>query len=419
MLASAAMTRANSPDAAEQLRILASGTQQIIPQAEFVTKLERSVASGSGLRIKFGIDPSSADIHIGHAVVLRKLRRFQQLGHTAVLIIGDFTGRVGDPTGRNETRKALTEAEVRENAQTYVEQVRRILLPEPLEIVWNSEWLEALGTAGMLGLASQMTVARMLERDDFAKRYASGLPISMIEFCYPLLQGYDSVAVRADVELGGTDQTFNLLVGRDFQQRWGQEPQVALTMPLLEGLDGVQKMSKSLGNAVGIADPPEDMYGKLMSVPDPLLGKYLRLTTDLDPSEVDVLESQAAAGGKAAAEAKRRLAHEVTAIYHGADAAAAAAARFDRVHVQHDAPDEIAEKAIPADAIEGGRVHLARLLSSLGLASGTSDARRKIQGRGVRLDGTTIEDEKATFDPSELHGKVLQVGKRSFVKLIA
>ncbi|MGH2668733.1 MAG: tyrosine--tRNA ligase, partial [bacterium] len=380
-------------------------------------KLERSVAGGTPLRVKLGIDPSSPDIHIGHAVVLRKLRRFQQLGHTAVLIIGDFTGMVGDPTGRSETRNALTAEEVRANAQTYVEQVRRILLPEPLEVVWNSEWLGALGTEGLLRLASQMTVARMLERDDFAKRYAAGKPISIIEFCYPLLQGYDSVAVRADVELGGTDQTFNLLVGRDLQQRDGQEPQVALVTPLLEGLDGEQKMSKSLGNYIGVTDPPEDMYGKCMRVPDRLLGKYLRLATDLDPADVDVIERAAAAGGKAAADAKRRLAHEVTAIYHGPEAAEAAATRFDRVHVERAMPKEVPDRDIPADAVENGRVQLARLLVALGFAKTTSDARRLIRGRGVRLDGEVLEDEKATHDVGTLKGKVLQVGKRHFALL--
>ncbi|MGH2829912.1 MAG: tyrosine--tRNA ligase [Actinomycetota bacterium] len=400
-------------DAAEQFRLLSSGAE-IIPQAEFRSKLERSVAGGTPLRVKLGIDPSSPDIHIGHAVVLRKLRRFQQLGHTAVLIIGDFTGMVGDPTGRSETRNALTAEEVRANAQTYVEQVRRILLPEPLEVVWNSEWLGALGTEGLLRLASQMTVARMLERDDFAKRYAAGKPISIIEFCYPLLQGYDSVAVRSDVELGGTDQTFNLLVGRDLQQRAGLQPQVALVTPLLEGLDGEQKMSKSLGNYVGVTDAPEDMFGKLMSVPDRLLGKYLRLATDLDPAEVDALESSASGGGKAAADAKRRLAREVTAIYHGADAGAGAEARFDRVYRERAMPEQIAEVQIPAT---GDRIMLANLIVELGILPSTSEARRMMKQGGVRLNDQPLTDPNAAGTPNELRGKVLRVGKHHFVRL--
>ena len=406
-----------APETARQLRILTSGVDRIVPEDEFVRKLDRAVATGTGLRVKLGIDPSSPDIHIGHGVPLRMLRRFQQLGHTAVLIIGDFTGQVGDPTGRSDTRRALTEDEVRENGRTYEAQAKRILLPERLEVVRNSEWLGALGTSGLLQLASRMTVARMLERDDFSKRYTSGKPISIVEFMYPLLQGHDSVVVRADVEIGGTDQLFNLLVGRDLQQRDGQEPQVALTLPLLEGLDGELKMSKSFGNYVGITDPPGEMYGKLMSVPDRLLGKYLRLTTDLHPDDVEAIERSADTGGKAAADAKRRLAHEVTAIYHGEDAARDAAAHFDRIHVERDLPTEIPERDIPAEAIQDGAVPLARLIAVLGLATGTSDARRKIEGRGVRVDGDVVSDPKASFAAAALAGKVIQVGKRAFVKI--
>jgi len=406
-----------APETARQLRILTSGVDRIVPEDEFVRKLDRAVATGTGLRVKLGIDPSSPDIHIGHGVPLRMLRRFQQLGHTAVLIIGDFTGQVGDPTGRSDTRRALTEDEVRENGRTYEAQAKRILLPERLEVVRNSEWLGALGTSGLLQLASRMTVARMLERDDFSKRYTSGKPISIVEFMYPLLQGHDSVVVRADVEIGGTDQLFNLLVGRDLQQRDGQEPQVALTLPLLEGLDGELKMSKSFGNYVGITDPPGEMYGKLMSVPDRLLGKYLRLATDLHPDDVEAIERSADTGGKAAADAKRRLAHEVTAIYHGEDAARDAAAHFDRIHVERDLPTEIPERDIPAEAIQDGAVPLARLIAVLGLATGTSDARRKIEGRGVRVDGDVVSDPKASFAAAALAGKVIQVGKRAFVKI--
>lgn len=406
-----------APETAEQLKILTSGVDRVVPEDEFIRKLDRAITSGTGLRVKLGIDPSSPDIHIGHGVPLRMLRRFQQLGHTAVLIIGDFTGQVGDPTGRSETRKALTADEVAANGRTYEDQARKILLPERLEVVRNSEWLGALGTTGLLQLASRMTVARMLERDDFSNRYKGGQPISIVEFLYPLLQGHDSVVVRADVELGGTDQLFNLLVGRDLQVRDGQEPQVALTLPLLEGLDGELKMSKSYGNYVGITDAPEDMYGKLMSVPDRLLGKYLRLTTDLHPDQIESIESSARSGGKAAADAKRRLAHEVTAIYHGAGPAQDAAAHFDRIHVERETPADMPEHPIPAEAIQDGMVNLARLITALGLATGTSDARRKIEGRGVRVGGEVVEDPKASFDPAGLAGMVIQVGKRSFVRI--
>ncbi|GAC1417757.1 MAG: tyrosine--tRNA ligase [Actinomycetota bacterium] len=406
-----------SPVAEEQYRALSSGVDRIVPDAEFRAKLHRSIETGVPLRVKFGIDPSSPDIHIGHAVPLRVLRRFQSFGHTAVLIIGDYTGRVGDPTGRNETRKALTAEQVDANATTYLDQVGRILLPEPLEIVRNSTWLGALGTDGMLKLAGQMTVARMLERDDFAKRYASGQPISIVEFCYPLLQGYDSVAGRSDVELGGSDQLFNLLVGRDLQSRDGQSQQVAFTLPLLEGLDGTLKMSKSYGNYVGVAEPADEMYGKLMSVPDSLLGKYLRLATDLPLDEVERVESSAKAGGKAAADAKRRLALEVTTLYHDTHAATAAADHFNRVHVDRSFPDEIPIKPIPADAIEGGLIALPRLLAVVGLAASTSKARSLIEGGAVRIDGETVSDPKAAFDPATLVGKVLQAGKRAFVRI--
>lgn len=406
-----------SAEAERQYRILASGVDRIVPDAEFRAKLEQSVSTGVPLRVKFGIDPSSPDIHIGHAVPLRLLKRFQQLGHTAVLIIGDYTGRVGDPTGRSETRKALTADEVERNAQTYLEQVGRILLPSPLEIVRNSSWLGALGTDGMLRLAAQMTVARMLERDDFANRYRTGQPISIVEFCYPLLQGYDSVAVRADVEIGGTDQLFNLLVGRDLQVRESQPPQAVFTLPLLEGLDGAQKMSKSLGNYVGVSDPADEMFGKLMSVPDSLLGKYLRLTTDLDPSEVEMLERECAAGGKSAANAKRRLAREVTTLYHGAESADAASLRFDRVHVERSMPDDIPERALPSDLAGQASIPLPALLVALGFAGSTSQARQLIAQRAVRLDGVVLEDPTIMIDTASLPGTVLQAGKRSYVRI--
>jgi tyrosyl-tRNA synthetase len=411
------MPPAMAADAREQLRILAYGASAIIPEDEFADRLERSVSTGVPLRVKLGIDPSSPDIHLGHAVPLRKLRRFQEFGHTAVLIIGDFTGRVGDPSGQSAMRRALSADEVATNAATYVDQARRILLPERLEVRHNSEWLGAMGVDGLLRLAAQATVAQMLERDDFANRYAGGRPISIVEFLYPLLQGQDSVAIRADVELGGTDQTFNLLVGRDLQGRSGQEPQIAFTLPLLEGLDGVQKMSKSLGNYVGIADPPDEMFGKLMRVPDHLIGKYLRLATDLDPAEIEAIEASAGSGGPAAGAAKRRLAAEVVRLYYGAGEAERAEQHFDRLHKEHELPDYIADAAIPGDAVADGRVQLPRLLVGVGLARSTSQARDLIEQGGVSIDREPISALELPLE--RVAGRVLQVGKRGFRRLLA
>jgi tyrosyl-tRNA synthetase len=401
--------------ASEQLRILSSGAAAIIPESDFAQKLDRAVSTGTPLRVKLGIDPSTPDIHIGHAVPLRKLRRFQDLGHVAVLIIGDFTGQVGDPSGQSATRKALTADAVSANAATYVEQARRILLPDRLEVRRNSEWLAAMGVDGLLRLAGLVTVAQLLERDDFRKRYDSGQPISVVEFLYPLLQGQDSVEIRSDVELGGTDQTFNLLVGRDLQGRAGQEPQVAFTLPLLEGLDGVQKMSKSLGNYVGIAEPPEEMFGKLMSVPDHLIGKYLRLATDLDPTDIEALEKEASAGGPAVATVKRRLAREIVTLYHGAEAAEAARRRFDQIHVSHELPDEIETVPVPAHTIRDGLVHMPALLVAHGLAGSTSKARDQIEQGGVRLDDEPVTELDLPLE--RVTGRVLRVGRRRFRRL--
>jgi tyrosyl-tRNA synthetase len=411
------MPPAMGVSAQEQLRILSSGAAAIIPEDEFAKRLERSVSTGVPLRVKLGIDPSSPDIHLGHAVPLRKLRRFQDFGHTAVLIIGDFTGQVGDPSGQSAMRRALGADEVAANAATYVDQARRILDPERLEVRHNSEWLGTMGVEGLLRLAAQATVAQMLERDDFARRYADGRPISIVEFLYPLLQAQDSVAIRSDVELGGTDQTFNLLVGRDLQGRSGQEPLIAFTLPLLEGLGGVQKMSKSLGNYIGIADPPEDMFGKLMRVPDDLIGKYLRLTTDLDPAEIDALEADAKAGGPGAGRAKRRLASGVVTLYHGAAAAAQAEQLFDRLHKEHELPDEVTEATIPPDAVADGRVQMPRLIHRVGLADSTSKARDLIKQGAVKLDQTPVTELELPTE--KVAGRVLQVGKRGFRRLLA
>ena len=311
---------------AEQARVLSSGAAEISPPGGLLERLTAAAAEGRPLRAKLGIDPSSAHLTLGHAVVLRKLAQFQRFGHTVVLIIGNFTGLVGDPSGRSQTRRLQTEAEVAEHARTYLEQVGRVLDVDAAEVRWNAEWLARMSFADVARLASHVTVAKLLERDDFRNRYTAGQPISLVEFLYPLMQGMDSVAIQADLELGGTDQTFNLHVGRDLQRAHGQPGQVVLTMPLLPGTDGVQKMSKSLDNGIYLDEPPQVQYGKLMRIPDQVVPEYLRLTTDLDPAEVEALAAQAAAGGAAARDVKRRLAREVVALYHGPEAAGAAPA---------------------------------------------------------------------------------------------
>ncbi|MGH2681601.1 MAG: tyrosine--tRNA ligase [Actinomycetota bacterium] len=396
-----------------QLEVLLSGAAEVIP----VEELERRLGAGRPLRAKLGIDPSRPDLHLGHAVVLRKLRQLQDLGHTAVLIIGDFTGLVGDPTGQSETRPLLTPEQMEENARTYLEQAEKVLDMERAEVRRNSEWLAGLTFADVIGLAEHLTVARLLERDDFSERHRSGKPISLVEFLYPLMQGYDSVAVRADVEMGGTDQTFNLLVGRDIQRAHGQEPQVVFTMPLLMGTDGSRKMSKSFDNHVGLTEPPEEQFGKVMSIPDELVGPWLRLCTTLEPSEVDAVERGLAEGALHPAEQKRRLARAIVALYHGEETARAVEQRFDLVHREHLIPEDVEEVEIPSDALRDGTVWLPRLLAVTGLASSNAEARRLVEHGGVRLDGEPVTDPDAEFGPEELSGRVLQVGRRRFLRL--
>ncbi len=400
-------------DPNEQLEGLLRGAAEVIPTHELLEKLRL----GRPLRVKLGIDPSRPDLHLGHAVVLRKLRQFQEYGHTAVLIIGDFTGRVGDPSGQSETRPFLTEDEIEANAKTYFDQAGLVLDVERAEIRHNSEWLAKLSMPDVLKLTASYTVARMLERDDFRTRYQEQKPISVVEFLYPLMQAMDSVAIEADVEMGGTDQTFNLLVGRDVQRAYGQEPQVVFTMPLLEGTDGVRKMSKSFENAVALTDPPDEMFGGLMSIPDGLIVPYLRLLSDIDESELAATGGEVASGGVGAAAAKRRLAREVVDRYHGTGSGSDAEARFDRVHREREIPDDLPDVPLPASSIEGGLVWLPRLLVELGLAASHAKARQLIQQGGVRLDGETVPDPSLELDPDQLTGRVLQVGRRSFVRL--
>jgi tyrosyl-tRNA synthetase len=389
-------------DPREQFERLVRNAAEVVPRDELLQRL----SLGRPLRVKLGIDPSRPDLHLGHAVVLRKLQEFQELGHVAALIIGDFTGLVGDPSGQSETRPMLTPEEMAANAETYLAQAGLVLDVERAEIHRNSEWLAALSMADVLRLTSHSTVARMLERDDFRARYAQGKPISVVEFLYPLMQAYDSMAIRADVEMGGTDQTFNLLVGRDIQRAYGQEPQVVFTMPLLEGTDGVRKMSKSFDNWVGLTDAPDEMFGKLMSIPDQLMPRYFELCTssEFDPSAHPNAE-------------KHRLAREIVALYQGADAAFRAEDRFDTVHRRGEVPDHVTELPLPAGAISDGRVYLPRLLAEYGLVRSNSEGRRQIEQGGVRLDGEAVSDAELERSPDELVGRIVQVGKRRFVRI--
>lgn len=392
---------------------LLAGSAEVVPAGE----LERKLALGRPLRVKLGLDPTAPVVTLGWAVVLHKLRQFQEAGHVAVLIVGDFTARVGDPSGKTETRPRLAKDEVRGYADRLLDQFWKVLDPERTEVRYNAEWLEPMDIEAILRLTASTTVARMLERDDFAKRYAQGRPISIMEFLYPLLQGMDSVAVEADVELGGRDQTFNLLVGRDLQREYGQEPQVALTTPLLVGTDGVQKMSQSVGNFIAITDAPDEMFGKLVRVPDELIATYRLLALDFfrDPAEAERVERGLADGSLEPWREKRRLAREIVDLYQGKGTGSAAEERFDRVHRERELPDEIPSKAIPADLVVDGRVYLPKLLAVLGLADSASRGRSLLDQGGVRLDGQRQVDVEAPVE--RLRGAVLQVGRRGFVRL--
>jgi tyrosyl-tRNA synthetase len=393
-----------TPTPDEQLKRLCRGAAEVIPADELKTK----ISSGRPLRVKLGLDPTAKHVTLGWAVVLRKLRAFQDLGHTAVLIVGDFTARIGDPSGKDETRPMLSKEQVDEHAEHLLTQFGKILSSDNLEIRRNSEWLEPLGVEGLLEVSTHYTVARMLERNDFAERYEAQAAISMREFMYPLLQGYDSIAVQADVELGGTDQHFNLLVGRHLQRAYDQEPQVVMTMPLLVGTDGVKKMSQSLGNYIGITEDPDEMFGKVMRIPDELMSSYFRLATALSDEDIERLEAELPPQ-----KLKRALAHQVVCLYHDEAAAKAAADRFDRIFVEGETPTDVPEAPLPAG---DGDVHLPKLLKDLGLASSTSEARRLISQGGVHVNGEALSSENAS--PDALRGRVLRVGKHRFVRLI-
>ena len=396
------------PSADQQLARIRRGAAEIIVEAELRAKLERSVETATPLKVKLGLDPTAPDLHLGHTVVLQKLRDFQDLGHQVIIIIGDFTGMIGDPTGRSETRRPLTWDEIRENAETYKTQLGRVLDMARTQVRFNSEWLGPLTFEHVIRETAHLTVARILQREDFAARYAAGRPISLHEFLYPLAQGYDSVALGADVELGGTDQTFNLLVGRDLQRAHGQEPQVALTVPILEGLDGVQKMSKSLGNYVGIAEPAAEMFGKLMSVSDALMFRYFELVTRVPEEEIAQLRLLHPM------EAKKRLARAVTALYQGEAAAAEAEAHFARVVQKKETPEKVDEVRI---STRSGEEPLWKVLAMTGLVASNSEGRRQIQQGAVEMDGARISDLTFKVEASPV-GHLLQVGKRKFKRFV-
>lgn len=396
----------------EQVSLIERGTVDVVSREDLVRKLKKSTETGVPLKVKTGFDPTAPDLHLGHTVLIQKMKHFQDLGHDIYFLIGDFTGMIGDPTGKSETRKPLTLDDVKRNAETYKEQIFKILDPQKTRVVFNSSWLGKLTSYDMIKLASQLTVARMLEREDFRVRFDNEKPISIHEFLYPLIQGYDSVALEADVELGGTDQLFNLLMGRDLQRSWNQEPQVVITMPLLEGLDGVNKMSKSLGNYIGITEPADDIYGKVMSISDTLMFRYYELLSDLPADQIEVLASDMKDGAVHPKDVKKKLARELTARFYGEDSALKAEESFEQVFKHHGLPENIPEITLDK---AGGEVWLPKLLVEAGLTESTSEARRLIKQQAVSLDNEKVLDTDYNVQPE---GEVLiKVGKRRFAKI--
>ena len=397
----------------EQMAVIRRGAVEILVEAELEEKIAQSVKTGVPLKIKAGFDPTAPDLHVGHTVLIQKLKQFQDLGHHVCFLIGDFTGMIGDPTGKNETRKALTREQVLLNAETYKEQVFKILDPEKTEVVFNSTWMGQMSAAGLIALASRYTVARMLERDDFHKRFSGQQPIAIHEFLYPLVQGYDSVALKSDVELGGTDQKFNLLVGRELQRQEGQRPQSVLTMPLLEGLDGVNKMSKSLGNYIGITEPPKEIYGKVMSITDELMVRYYELLSDVDLATLQKVKDGVAGrpDGAHPMESKKALARELVARFHGAAEARQAEEDFVQQFKQKEIPDDIEVISLAAS----GPLWICKLLTDTGLTKSNGEARRLIQQGGVKIDGEKVENPDLEIDGHQ--ALVLQAGKRRFARI--
>lgn len=399
----------------EQLHIISSGAAQIVPEEALLKKLKRDVP----LNIKLGVDPTAPDIHLGHAVPLRKLRQFQDLGHEVTLIIGDGTALIGDPSGRNSTRPQLTREQIDANAQTYVDQAFKVLDPAKTTLRYNSEWILDLDMEGLLKLLANFTVARILERDDFHNRYTGGQPISLHEFLYPVMQAYDSVVIKADVELGGTDQLFNLLAGRELMEKLDMEPQVCLTLPLLEGTDGVRKMSKTYGNYIGLTDAPEDIFGKAMSIPDEIMVKYFRLASNLPVDEIDAIEEGLANDALHPNKVKRQLARNLVELYHDAAAATAAEEHFDKVFKAHEVPDDIPEFEGQLTLNDEGQVYLAAFLHEAGLANSAGEARRLIDGGGVKINDEAVAPKQYNVTPESLSNATIKVGKRKFLHVRA
>jgi tyrosyl-tRNA synthetase len=397
-----------TPEVEHALAVTRRGCQELLPEPEWVAKLARSHATGQPLRVKFGMDPTAPDLHLGHTVVLNKMRQLQDLGHTVIPLIGDFTTMIGDPSGRNSTRPPLTREQIEAFAKTYFEQIGLVIDVSRAEVRWNSEWSDPLGARGLIQLAARYTVARMMERDDFAKRYAGNTPISVHEFLYPLMQGYDSVALKSDLELGGTDQKFNLLMGRHLQQEYGQDPQCVLTMPLLEGTDGIEKMSKSKGNYIGITEPPNTMFGKAMSISDDLMWRWYELLSFRPEAEIEALRAEVLAG-RNPKDAKVALAREITARFHGAAAAEAAIADFE-LRARGGVPDDI-----PEVRLAGAPLGIGALMKQAGLAASTSEAMRLVEQGGVRVDGATVSDKGLKLPPGSY---VVQAGKRKFARVL-
>jgi tyrosyl-tRNA synthetase len=401
----------------EQMAVVASGAVEVIPQDEMKAKLRRSISAKKPLVVKLGVDPTRPDLHIGHSVPLNKLRHFQELGHQIVLIIGDFTALIGDPSEQDSTRPVLTPAEVERNARTYIDQAEKIIDTRRARLVRNSEWLAPLKFKDILELTSRFTVARILERDDFSRRYKEEKPLGLHEFLYPVMQAYDSVMLEADVEIGGTDQKFNLLAGRNLQRAVRQEPQVVLTLPLLEGTDGVQKMSKSLGNDVGLTDSPGEMFGKLMSIPDDVMWKYFSLVTRLSPGRIAEMRGQVESGELNPRDAKEVLAREVVEIYHDRGSAEKAAEEFKRVFGRKELPEEVRVARVKRSSFAGKGMWVVDLLISLELAPTKGEARRLIAGGGVSIDGEKVLDDEAELTCEQVDGKVIRRGRKNFVKV--
>ncbi|NMB12934.1 MAG: tyrosine--tRNA ligase [Firmicutes bacterium] len=400
----------------EELALIKRGTEEIFPEEELVEKLKKSRQTRKPLKVKLGVDPTGADLHLGHVIPVLKLKQFQDLGHEAILIIGDYTAMVGDPSGRNKTRPQLTHEQVLENCRTYQEQVFRILDPQKTRVMYNGAWFSKMTFQDVIKLMSQMTLARMLEREDFASRFQNQMPLSLHELIYPLMQGYDSAAIEADIELGGIDQKFNILVGRDLQKTMGLEPQVGVCNPILIGLDGKEKMSKSLGNYIGIKDPASEMYGKTMSLPDEQMMMYFELVTDVSMAKLQKMEKQLKTGELHPRDMKRFLAREIVSRFHDRDAAIEAEAEFDRVFKENQVPEDIPEVILTTDDLEDGKIWVVRLLVKADLATSNAEGRRLIQQGGVRIDGEIIDNVDLDWVPRA--NAVVQVGKRRFARVV-